>query len=162
MRSGAFHFPAHELSLNYEVDDVNPVTTEGWRWVACELMADRLDDGECISRGSKATDVWSFAMTVVEVYTSLLCIPLTLNTDGLQILTGAIPMGNIRSDARVVLYVSSGGRPKRELYPQINDAIWAMLERCWDVTPNRRPSMAALSQFFAAQVGLILGERSRL
>lgn len=162
MYSGALRYAAPELGLNYEGDDVNPVTTEGWRWIAGELMVDTMGDGECISRGTKATDVWSFAMTVIEVYTFSLCIPLELNTNGLQILTGTIPFGHIKSDAGVVLYVTSGGRPKRELCPQIKDHIWAMLERCWDVKPNRRPSMATLSRFFASQLTSMPAQRSRL
>jgi len=144
MYSGALRYAAPELGLNYEGDDVNPVTTEGWRWIAGELMVDTMGDGECISRGTKATDVWSFAMTVIEI------------------LTGTIPFGHIKSDAGVVLYVTSGGRPKRELCPQIKDHIWAMLERCWDVKPNRRPSMATLSRFFASQLTSMPAQRSRL
>jgi len=127
-----WRYEAPELGINYGEDDVNPPTTEGWRWIAYELMT----DDACISHPTMATDVWSFAMTVVEI------------------LTGAIPFSHIKSDASVILSITLGGRPKPHLCPQINDDIWAMLERCWDAAPNRRPSMATLSQFFASQVAV--------
>ncbi|KIM74466.1 hypothetical protein PILCRDRAFT_32124, partial [Piloderma croceum F 1598] len=92
-----------------------------WRWMSPELMTDALD--ECAPRVTMATDVWAFAMTVVEVF------------------TGAIPFSHIKSDASVIMFILSGGRPKQERCPQINDEIWEMLEKCWDVVPQRRPSM---------------------
>jgi serine/threonine protein kinase len=61
--SSKWRYKAPELGISYEEDNVNPPTTEGWRWIACELMT----DDSCISRPTTATDVWSFAMTVVEV-----------------------------------------------------------------------------------------------
>lgn len=53
------------LELTPEEEDFNPVTIRGWRWMACELMLD--DDAQCIWCTTKQTDVWAFAMTVIEV-----------------------------------------------------------------------------------------------
>lgn len=54
--------------ITWKINDFNPVSTEGWRWIACELMVDNPDEHrDWISRVTMATDVWSFAMTVVEV-----------------------------------------------------------------------------------------------
>jgi len=118
----------------FHEDDVNPVTTDGWRWIACELMANGLeDDDDSISRATMATDVWAFSMTVVEI------------------LTGSIPFSHIKNDASVIFFVTSGGRPKRETCMQINNDIWAILEKCWDAKASRRPSMANVAGFFASQ-----------
>lgn len=53
------------ISLSY-VDNVNPATTEDWRWRAPETM-----DGseELVPQFTQATDVFSFGMTVYEVCT---------------------------------------------------------------------------------------------
>lgn len=118
-----------------------------WRYMAPELLSVR-DDAEHSPRVTMATDVWSFAMTVIEV--SYYITPSLSNVLklGLQILTGSVPFSHIARDANVILYVTRGGLPKRECCPQVNDIVWAMLERCWDVAPHRRPSMATLSRFF--------------
>jgi Protein tyrosine and serine/threonine kinase len=82
--------------------------------------------------------------------------------NGPQVFTGAIPFSHIKSDASVIMFILSGGRPKQERCPQINDEIWEMLEKCWDVVPKRRPSMATLSRFFSLQTTSITAERARL
>jgi hypothetical protein len=80
----------------------------------------------------------------------------------LQVITGFIPFSHITNDASVIMYILSGGRPKRELLPQINDGIWEMLEMCWHAVPNRRPSMATLSEIFTSSMHLTNAERARL
>jgi len=65
--SGRFRAP--EISTTSEEEDFNPMTTEEWRWMSPELMTDCLDDEQCTPHVTMATDVWSFAMTVVEVST---------------------------------------------------------------------------------------------
>jgi len=82
--------------------------------------------------------------------------------NGPQVFTGAIPFSHIKNDASVIMFILSGGRPKQERCPQINDEIWEMLEKCWDVVPKRRPSMATLSRFFSLQTTSITAERARL
>jgi hypothetical protein len=52
---------------NFE-SDLNPVTTEGWRWKAVELMASGQDKDEGpIPSLTAATDVWAFGMAAIEV-----------------------------------------------------------------------------------------------
>jgi hypothetical protein len=71
MQSPTIHYQATEPFRRPE--DFNPVTIEGWRWMACELMDDRLDEHEeCIPRVTMKVDVWGFAMTVLEVCRSLI------------------------------------------------------------------------------------------
>lgn len=99
-----------------------------------------------------ATDVWSFSMTVIEVCIFVIYSLFKLTVNRLQILTESMPFSDIKRDANVIRYIMSGGRPRRETCLQIDDSVWAMLERCWDVAPDRRPSMVTLSQFFASRV----------
>jgi len=101
------------------------------RWQAYEQMVEQKKD--MILRITKATDVWAFAMTVVEI------------------ITGCVPYSHLRSDPAVIFEVMSGGRPKHQTCPQINGEIWQMLEKCWDTDPDRRPSMDALTRFFVSQ-----------
>jgi len=118
-------------------EEYNPSTTQEWRWKAPELLAVCLNEEEdSIPRLTAATDVYAFAMTVIEIFTQ------------------SIPFSQIKRDASVIHFVMSGGRPKREHCRQINDEIWMMLERCWDADPNQRPSMAALHTFFCLEGNL--------
>jgi hypothetical protein len=66
-------------------------------------------------------------------------------------LTERKPFAHLWSPEVVVVYVAKGGHPKRGNYSNVNDDIWGMLVNCWDLNPNQRPSMAALTRFFAAQ-----------
>jgi len=102
------------------------LTTEGWRWAAPELMSMEAD---YIPLLTAATDVWGFSMTAIEIFSK------------------HIPFSHIKVDASVILFVAAGGRHKREQFRQINDDIWYMLEKCWNIEPNRRPSMFSLFSF---------------
>jgi hypothetical protein len=62
-----------------------------------------------------------------------------------------MPFSHLKRDASVINFIMSGGRPKRMRYPQINNEIWNMLEKCWDTDPIQRPSMASLTIFLASQ-----------
>jgi len=62
-----------------------------------------------------------------------------------------MPFPHIAVDTAVLLVVLAGGRPSRGQYPQVDDEIWYMLERCWNITPSFRPSMAELHDFFTSQ-----------
>jgi Protein tyrosine and serine/threonine kinase len=131
-------------------EDINPATTEGWRWKADELMAAGLNDEDSVPQLTVATDVWAFGMTVLEVRFSTSILFLA-NTESMQVFSGFIPFSHIKSDARVIFFVTSGRRPKRQQYPQISNDVWRMLEGCWDVEPNRRPSMATFYRFLESQ-----------
>jgi len=102
-------------------------TSKGtWRFWAPEMI----NDEEGIQRVTTATDVYAFAMTVIQIF------------------TGLLPFPHISSDAKVVIIVSKGGRPLREHCPQITNDIWRLLEQCWNIDPKQRPSMASLDDFF--------------
>jgi len=134
-----------ELLLSIFEGEVNPTTTEGWRWKAPEQMTEHLIPEGCyVPRVTMASDVWAFSMTVIEV------------------ITGSIPFSDIKSDARAIFYVMTGGRPRWDRRMAISDDIWAMLERCWSTEPKQRPSMATLHHFFSSRAIPVAAQRARL
>ena len=73
-------------------------------------------------------DVWSFGITMVEVYTD-----------------GATPYPTIEND-QLVNYLSSGERMARPLCCPLE--IFTVLMQCWDVSPTKRPSFKTLVATF--------------
>lgn len=134
-------------------DEVSmPATTEAWRWKAPELIGTYVDGQESVCRVTTATDVYAFAMAVIEVrqlpylFASGKFLPCTP-----QVLTGCVPFSHIKNDAKVVITVVEGGRPRRTQCSQITDDIWKVLEMCWNAEPEQRPSMDAVFRFFKLQ-----------
>jgi serine/threonine protein kinase len=74
-----------------------------------------------------------------------------LTSNALQILSDCIPFSHLENDAAIIQCISSGGHPMRDLCLEISDEIWRMLEKCWSINPDDRPSMRALTQFFESQ-----------
>lgn len=108
-----------------------------YRYMAPELFNE-------IAKTTQATDVWAFAMTAIEIF------------------TGSMPFSNIINEASVIFSVMSGGRPKREFCLQIDEDIWAMLEKCWCAVPERRPEMDTVYHFLVASTRGGLGSGQRL
>jgi len=130
--SGTLRYMSPELLAACEEEEFNPSRAQGWRSKAPERMAVCPNEGDdSIPRVTKATDVWEFSMTVLEI------------------LTGTIPFSHIKRDASVIKFVVTGGRPERGRSHHINNEIWNVLENCWAVDPIQRPSMTSLSNFFA-------------
>jgi len=97
------------------------------RWVAIELLqmtedAEEVDSRPCI-RFSKASDIWAFGMTALEI------------------ISGSIPFYHIRSDLLVPAAVLRGVRPLRVQYTLVPDSVWRVLEKCWATDPTQRPEM---------------------
>jgi len=95
-----------------------------YRWMAPELLA---PGEESVPQVTMASDVWAFGMTVIEI------------------LTGRLPFVQFKYHLAVIHFVAGGGRPTQERYPEIDDNVWSVLERCWHTDPTRRPSMEALA-----------------
>lgn len=117
-----------------------------WRFMPPELLVGQ------IQQVTPAADVWSFAMTVIEVciFTFTAPSPSKLTSDDIKILTGRLPFSHITSNANVILNIMAGGRPKWEHCLGVKADIWEKLESCWDVDPNLRPSMANISHFLTS------------
>jgi serine/threonine protein kinase len=87
------------------------------RWSAPEVISRR--------KFSKFSDVWSYAVTVWEVFT--LC---------------EVPYKFLSSNAEVAMFVEKGGRLDR---PQNCSAVvWEILESCWVTEIKKRPSFETI------------------
>nr|KAJ3421023.1 hypothetical protein HK105_004702 [Polyrhizophydium stewartii] len=85
------------------------------RWVAPEVH----DSGYKLA---KPSDVFSFAMTAVEV------------------LTGDVPFGSSVTGHEALVKIKSGERPFRP--HGLPEALWQIIEDCWQQDPAARPSFA--------------------
>jgi len=96
------------------------------RWMAPELLIPpKCADGSEELAVTFASDVWAFAMTVIEVY------------------TGRVPFCHLRQDAWVITDIlMNGGRPTSASCPEVPQYVWNLLERCWAPFPEERPSAA--------------------
>ena len=66
-----------------------------------------------------------------------------------EVLSGLTPFAGCR-DGTVVLKVLDGerpGRPQGAEGARFTDALWEMLERCWNPQPHDRPSVEAVLEF---------------
>lgn len=101
------------------------------RWAAPEVL-------DMIRPVSEASDAYSFAMVIVEMFTGRVpfhdCIPTT-----------------------VIVDVASGRRPQRPVDPNFTDDLWDLTERCWFHDPRGRPRISEvilrLQAVFASQPG---------
>ena len=97
------------------------------RWTAPEGLTSQ--------KFSSASDVWSFAITCVEIF-----------QDGIQ------PYVETTSNPAVMTLVTNG-----ELHPQpaaCPDDCYAQLTRCWCFEPNERPGFKELVDFFVGMVSI--------
>ncbi|KAJ3565272.1 hypothetical protein NP233_g7743 [Leucocoprinus birnbaumii] len=91
------------------------------RWCAPEL----LEENATIS---KHTDIWSFAMACLEI------------------LTGELPFVTIKAEKTLYQLLGEGKHPQRPHSPPILDPLWLLLKKCWQKSPNSRPSISAVKQ----------------
>ena len=109
-------------------------TTKGTQ----QYWAPELIDGVDINaKQSKATDVWSFGMTALEV------------------LTNQVPYKtSCFHDAYVIIKIRNRDLPKRPTVQTRNGEvalsteIWETIESCWRENPNDRPKASILQQQF--------------
>jgi len=69
--------------------------------------------------------------------------------EGAQVFTGRIPYPDVGIDSRVIQKVQKGKRPNKIENGHgvgLSDEIWALMERCWDPLPDKRPSMSEIVQ----------------
>jgi len=91
------------------------------KWKAPELLLDL----ENIRQPTPAADVYSFGMVCYEMF------------------SGEFPFQNIR-DQMLFSALTQGKRPSRPEFTLsakrgLNDAMWHLIEECWDQDPERRP-----------------------
>ncbi|KAJ8077726.1 hypothetical protein PM082_002159 [Marasmius tenuissimus] len=117
-----------DFGLSKMVEDMSSVQftqTNGaanlYRWFAPEIY---IGNGAV----SLASDVYSFAMTVLEL------------------LTHNQPFAQFKHPPEVVLSVANGRNPKRPTDAKVkerglDDDLWTLMEECWNRTPSARPGI---------------------
>jgi len=123
------------------------------RWAAPEVLDNELSV-------SKKSDVFSFAMVVVEVWTCNL-IPPDVTTHWHKIFAGEVPFHDIRPTT-VAVGVLSGNRPGRPMHPSLTDDIWNLIEQCWDHDPQRRPDISDVTSYLRTKFALPHGDDGML
>ena len=110
------------------------------RWIAPEV----LNGGS----HSKETNVFSFAMVMIEVrrrwptrHGSLTYCPFAPS----QVFTGAVPFDD-RPPVTTMLDITQGRRPPRPTHPTCTEELWLLVQRCWDHEPRSRPEMSEVLQ----------------
>jgi len=127
------------------------------RWTAPEIF-----EGEQ-SINTSSSDIYAFACVSYEVF----CVPVgplpTSHLVDLQIFSGLIPFHEIHDHA-VILQVIRGQRPSRPLICEpweiscedlgLDDETWAVIDRCWNQEPEKRPVAKEVGAFLCAKLGL--------
>ncbi|KDQ09659.1 hypothetical protein BOTBODRAFT_523330 [Botryobasidium botryosum FD-172 SS1] len=101
------------------------------RWLAPEL-AEEGPDGTP-SRLTKACDIWSWAMMVLEVLSE-------------KSPFFASESGTTEEQESLRQRIRDGERPTRDEYthPALEDSLWLLLESCWQTEPKDRPDIDAV------------------
>jgi len=111
------------------------------RWQAKEFF-EIMDDDAPPPTHTVKTDIWAFGMTIYEL------------------LTHDVPYNNLK-DLQVINYISHGKLPKKPEFSskpidrKIELYMWNICERCWNLEPEHRPSMAQLQQELEAFSSMI-------
>jgi son of sevenless-like protein len=96
------------------------------RWTAPEIINPALV-GHSRASASTCTDVWSFGML------------------SLELTTGQRPYSDIIQDIAVVICLSKGQLPSRPAVAHdLADELWAVMMKCWNKSPESRPSMTSI------------------
>jgi len=112
-----------DFGLSKILEDVTGVpftqskgVSESFRWFAPEM---------CQSPGiiSTHTDVFAFAMTIIEIF------------------TGAPPYDHIRMPTEVLIKMPSGERPRRPTSLGFDDNLWRVTTSCWIHELEKRPTI---------------------
>ncbi|KAF8736942.1 hypothetical protein AX14_013678 [Amanita brunnescens Koide BX004] len=94
------------------------------RWTAPELTSHTGDDEDDGPHFTAATDIFAFAMTVIEIF------------------TGNVPFATRKQDLAILRIIIEGRRP--DIPEEISHRPWFsnLLQQCWDKDPAARPTAA--------------------
>ncbi|KAF4593895.1 Receptor-interacting serine/threonine-protein kinase 2 [Pleurotus pulmonarius] len=117
------------------------------RWMAPEIMRTKRPKeafGPPTGR-TKKTDVYAYAMTILEVYTGLPPFG-QLVTDE----EGTHPL--VRIDDGAVKIVMEGGRPPLSGFLQSNETLRDLVEKAWDTLPDSRPDASEIVKILETMI----------
>jgi serine/threonine protein kinase len=110
-----------------QVPVTEAITYGSLRWLAPELVTESSHVPT-----TRATDVWSFGMLTLEIFTD------------------NVPFSHISNEAYIPLAILNGplpARPEQNVTMRgLNDAFWNLMNQCWQRNPKSRPSMSAVRE----------------
>ncbi|KAF9511983.1 hypothetical protein BS47DRAFT_1383234 [Hydnum rufescens UP504] len=111
------------LSKHLDQSPTSTVNRGNVRWMAPELLEQEIPRGD-LTPYTEATDIYSFAMTTIEIY------------------TGLPPFPHLRHNVEVgLLCRGRPGRPGADGVSHcIDDKVWGIIQECWVEEPTRRLS----------------------
>jgi len=115
------------------------------RWMSPELLDMALFDSDGLP--SRESDCFALGMTIYEVSCSLSFgdLPLTY----LQVLSGLVPFHHLRSPvvACAILRGERPGKPPNAVSLGFTEALWELLQSCWDESATGRPTARQLLDY---------------
>jgi len=118
------------------------------RWTAPEVLDEK--------PYSKETDIFSFAMVMIEVrhgrYTTCQT-SVDRRFVSMQAFTGAIPFSG-GSPLAAITHITQGRRPPRPTHSTFTEDLWGLMQRCWDHDPHLRPEVSEVLQVLIRSVFL--------
>ena len=109
-----------------QVPVTETITHGSLRWLAPELVT------QSSHVPTRATDVWSFGMLTLEIFTD------------------NVPFSHIPNEANIPLAIFNGSLPARPeqnvTMRGLDDAFWNLMNQCWQRDPKSRPSMSAVRE----------------
>jgi serine/threonine protein kinase len=110
-----------------QVPVTEALTYGSLRWLAPELVTE-----SCHVPTTRATDVWSFGMVSLEIFTD------------------NVPFSHISNEAYIPLVIRDGPLPTRPEQSAtmrgLSDSLWNLINQCWQRDPNSRPSMSTIRE----------------
>ncbi|KAF8509073.1 kinase-like domain-containing protein [Hysterangium stoloniferum] len=114
----SMHLRSTNFSSSIGLENVGTI-----RWMAPELF--RPSDK---SKFTLASDIWAFAMTMLEIFTD------------------QVPYHHLENDIFVLTHIVSPSgpvlptRPGPEVVKGLEDSLWMLMEACWSIQEGERPS----------------------
>jgi len=123
---GCPHICDYGLALIIEPSEFTSINTAGvYRWTAPEILdppVDATSANDSLSLFTTKSDVYAFAMTVIEIF------------------TGKIPFDQKKNDSSVIFAVLTGGRPDLPAFLKEQKGLGELVQECWNKEPGRRPT----------------------
>ena len=95
-----------------------------YQWVALEILTE--EQGK--RKYTHKSDVWSFGVTMWEIFTYC----------------EEVPYEDMDDEEEVMEYLMNGNRLEKK--GEMNDEIYGIMKKCWEKEPSNRPTFVELYQ----------------